>query len=554
MGFKKEIFCGATQASRRATYKGSGYDPDDLKNRPHIGIANTYSDSSPGHVHLRPLVDAVKNGVWQAGGVPFEFGVPSTCTNISIGLPAMSYDLVMRDIVAASIELVASIQQYDGLVLTASCDNIVPGVLLAAARLNIPAIILTGGPMLSGRWKSKQLLLGDVNEMVYGVVAKEGFDEDNLKSIELAACPTPGACPLMGTANTMQILTEVLGMTLPGSSTIPGVFTDKTISARHTGRRIVEMVIENLRPSDIMTRKAIDNAITLDMAIGGSTNAVLHLIALGNELGIPVHLKEFNQFSDRTPCIINIKPTGTHAVDELYYMGGVPAICKQVEDLMNLDAKIVSGETWGEILKRTPAVTNDVIRSRSNPVSLYGGLTVLHGNLAEYGAIVRSSTIQESMRYFKGPARVFNSDEEAYAEIISDKLKSGDVIVIRYEGSVGAPGMNEVMLTTDALVNLHLDNCIALVTDGRFSGFNHGPIIGHVSPEAAIGGPLALVEDGDIIEIDINKRTLTLNVDDVTLAERRKIFIQPPPNPSKEFMRIYAKNCRRADEGAAMQL
>jgi dihydroxy-acid dehydratase len=552
MAYTNKYFSGDSAALRRATYKGSGFDPDDM-NRPHIGIANTFSESSPGHAHLRPLVDAIKNAVWQAGGIPFEFGVPSTCGSVAIGTRCLSYDLAMRDIVAASVELVASIQLFDGLVLAASCDNIVPGMLLAAARLNRPAIVFTGGPMLSGQHHGKQLLLGDVDELVYGAVARGEYDKNELREQEHNACPTFGACPLMGTANTMQILSEALGLMLPGSSTIPAVFTDRMVSARRTGKRIVEMVNEKLIPSEILTRKAIENAMIVDMAIGGSTNAVMHLLALANELDIPLELDDFNAFSDKTPCIVNIKPSGVHAVDALHSMGGLPSICKQLQHLLHLDAKLATGETWGTVLDRTPKVVNDVIRPVDNPVCAYGGLTVLKGNLAEKGAIIRSSTVRPEMRTFRGPARVFNSDEDAFAALVSGGIDHGSVIVVRYEGPVGAPGMLEIMLTSNALVGLGLDDKIALVTDGRFSGFNHGPIVGHVSPEAAAGGAIALVEDGDIIEINIPERRLSLLVDEKTLDGRNEKLTLPDPRVKKGFMQTYAKNCLSPERGAAMQ-
>jgi len=465
-------------------------------------------------VHLKPLVDAIKAAVWQAGGIPFEFGVPSCCGNIALGNDdCLRYDTVMRDVVAASVELVSHIQRFDGLVLTASCDNIIPGMLMAAARLNIPSVIFTGGPMLSGTIDGKQLLLGDINELVFGEITKGGADESLLKRKEQKACPTPGACPLMGTANTMQILSEALGMTLPGASTIPAVYTDKTVSARHTGRRIVQMVMEGLKPSDIITKEALENGIRIDMAIGGSTNAVLHLLAIANELDIPLKLEDFDRFSNTTPCIVNIRPSGTHAVDELYALGGVPAICKQIEGLLHLNCKYVSGQTLSEVLQAVPDRSNDVIRNPQNPISQQGGLAVLKGNLAQNGAIVRASSVKPSMYHFKGPARVFNSDTEGFEAILAGKIQPGDVMVIRYCGPVGAPGMIEVMLCTDAIVGLHMDESVGLITDGRFSGFNHGPIIGHVSPEAAVGGTIALVEEGDLVEIDIPNRSLQLMVD-----------------------------------------
>jgi len=552
MTFTSKYFSGVESSLRRATYKGSGYDPEDM-NRPHIGVANTYSDNSPGHAHLRPLVEAIKNGIWQAGGIPFEFGVPSTCAGVTIGTPCMSWDLVMRDVVAASIELVSGIHLFDGVVLVSSCDNIVPGTWLAAARMNIPTALFTGGPMLAGEYGGKQLLLGDIDEYLYGDVAKGTFDPEELRQKMHNACPTAGACPLLGTANTMQILSEAIGMTLPGSSTIPGVYTDKMVSARRTGNRIVEMVRENLRPADIITKKALENGIILDLAIGGSTNAVMHLIAIANELEIPLSLDDFDRFSDITPCIANIKPGGAHSVDQLHRMGGVPSLCKQLESKLHLDARLVSGETWGDVLARTPSVANDVIRSLDNPISPYGGLTVLKGNLAEGGAIVRSSTVTPEMWHFSGPARVFEADEDAHAAIIAGKIKPGDVIVLRYLGPVGAPGMLEVMLTCNALSGLGLNDSIGLVTDGRFSGFNHGPVVGHVSPEAAVGGTIALVEEGDTVEVDMKKRTIHLHVAPEVLAERRKHLVLPEPKIKKGFMRTYAKNCLQPEKGAAMQ-
>lgn len=551
MKFENNRFCGDSAAHRRATYKGCGYDPSDL-NRPHIGIANTFNEGTPGHAHLRPLADAIKAGVWQAGGMPVEFGVPSSCANITLGTSCMSFDLAMRDVVAASVELVAQLQLYDGLVLTASCDNIVPGMLLAAARLDIPTVIFTGGPMLAGHIGNKPLLLGDINELVTGDVAKGDTDKKLLIQKEYNACPTFGACPLMGTANTMQIISEALGMAIPGSSTIPAVYTDKFVGARQTGKRIVQMVEEGLLPSKIITKEALENAMRVDLAITGSTNAPMHLIAIANELDIDLTLDEFDAFSRTTPCITNIRPFGKHSVDELHASGGLPAICKQLEPLLHTNCLTVSGKTWGDVLDGFSMLTNDIIHSIDNPISPYGGLAVLKGNLAEYGALIRASTVREEMQHFKGPARVFHRDEDAFDAIVNGSIKPGDVIVIRYVGPVGAPGMLEVMLTADALLAPGMER-VGMITDGRFSGFNHGPIVGHVSPEAAIGGTIALVEEDDMIEMDISARKLLLHVDDVTLDMRRTKLVPPIPRVLKGFMRTYAKQCLRPDQGAAMQ-
>lgn len=556
MAFQNDIFAGPLAAHCRATYKGSGYDPKQLADRPHIGIANAFSEHSPGHMPLRQQIESIKAGIWQAGGIPFEFGIPSTCAEISIGHSCMEQDMAMRDLVAASCELVSNIQHFDGLILTSGCDNIVPGTLLAAARVDKPTICFVSGPMLAGNLDNKQLLLSDVLEASVGELnRKDGVvNQARIEGLEMGACPTVGACPLFGTANTMQVIVEALGMTPEYSSTIPAVYTDKAVSAQRIGRRIVEMVLEDLRPSKIMTKESIENAIRLDLAIGGSMNAILHLLALGNELGLEsIDLDLFDRLSHETPCIVNIKPCGTYSVDQLFRYGGVPAILKQLEGQLHTQCLNVSGHTLADILKTAPTTTNDLIHSMENPVTKDGGLAVLKGSLAPNGCVMRSSSVAPSMHHFCGPAVVFDSDASAYAALMDGGVTPGQVIVVRYAGPKGAPGMVEVESTASAIVNLGLDESVALVTDGRFSGFNHGPIVGHVSPEAAAGGPIALVKDGDLIEIDIEKRTLELLVDENTLAERRRNYVAPPPKCSRGFMRTFAKNCLPPERGGAMQ-
>lgn len=556
MEFTNPIFAGPIATHCRSTYKGSGYDPKDLAHRPHIGIANAFSEHSPGHKPLREQAEAIKAGIWQAGGVPFEFGVPSTCAEVSIGHCCMEQDMAMRDLVAASCELVSNIQHFDGLVLMAGCDNIVPGTLLAAARTNKPTICFVSGPMLVGDLDGQSLTLGDVLEISVGELNKNGgkVDESYLEKLEMGACPTGGACPLFGTANTMQVIVEALGMTPEYSSTIPAVYSDKMVSAHRIGRRIVEMVHEDLRPSQIITKESIENAIRLDLAIGGSMNAILHLLAIGNELGIPeINLDLFDKMSHETPCIVNVRPCGKYSVDKLFYKGGVPAIMKQLEGQLHKECLNVSGHTMGEILEHAPVVCDDLIRSMENPLSKDGGLAVLKGNLAPNGCVMRSSSVAPSMHHFCGPAIVFDSDASAYEALISGKVKKGDVIVVRYAGPIGAPGMVEVESTASAIVNLGLDESVALVTDGRFSGFNHGPIVGHVSPEAAAGGVIGLVENGDLIELDIEERSIHLLVADEVLEERRKNYVAPAPKLTRGFMRTYAKNCLPAELGGAMQ-
>jgi len=552
MEYNNLNYSGDSAAHRRASYKGSGFDPKDM-NKPHIGIANTFSEASPGHSHFRPLVDVIKNAIWEAGGIPFEFGVPATCGNVAIGTRFLRYEMPMRDTVAASIELVSSIQLFDGIVLTAGCDNIVPGALLAAARTEKPAIMLTGGPMSVGDYDGKPIVLSDVNEEVFGNVAKGRFDSQKLNRMEYASCPTFGACPTLGTANTMQILAESMGMTLSGASVIPSWGTDKFISARHTGNRIVDMVKEGLTPSKIITRKSLENAIIMDMAIGGSTNAVLHILAIAKELELDITLDDFDRLSKIVPNITNLRPSGLYTVDKLAAAGGVPGIMKQLEVFLNKDELTADGKTIGEILENTPNIKNEIIKSIEDPLCNDGGIAVLKGNLSENGAIIRTSAVKPEMRRFVGRAKVYDSDEEAFEALVAGIIVPGDVIVIRYTGPKGAPGMVEVMLTADALVDFGLDTSVGLITDGRFSGFNYGPIVGHVSPEAAEGGLIAYVQEGDTIEVDIPKRKIILHVDNKIIEERKKVTILKKPVLQKGFVKLYAENVLPAHEGAAMQ-
>lgn len=407
--------------------------------------------------------------------------------------------------------------------------------------------------MGAGATKRGPAVLSDANEATFGTVARNAYDEACVRELERGACPTFGACPVMGTANTMQVLSEALGMTLPGASTIPAVSTEKFVSARRTGRRIVEMVLEDLRPSKILTEAALRNAIRVDMAVGGSTNAVLHILSLARELDLPVTLDDFDRLSRVTPGIVNVRPSGTYTVDMLWEAGGVPAIMKQLQPILEDGAVTAAGKSWREILEDVKAEPGDMIRSLKEPFCADGGLAVLYGNLSEKGAIVRTSSVRPEMRRFTGPARVFDSDEDAFRAVIGGEIRPGDVIVIRYAGPVGAPGFVEVMLTADALVDLGLDASVGLVTDGRFSGFNYGPIVGHVSPEAALGGVIAYVEEGDLIEVDIPNRALRLKVPDEVLARRMERKIDFKSDVTKGFVRSYAKNCLPADQGAAMQ-
>ncbi|MFA5634714.1 MAG: dihydroxy-acid dehydratase [Anaerovoracaceae bacterium] len=543
-------FIGADALMRRAMLKGCGFGDEDIRNKPHIGIVNTYNEGAPGHTHLEKYVEVIKQGVWAAGGIPFEFGAPSTCGDMIVGEEELKFELAGRDAVAMGIEYVSTVHQFDGLILLASCDNIIPGVCLGAVRMNLPAIIFTGGPMLPIEHKGVDLLPCDVAPMTIG----KDPDSPEVMAVENAACMCPGACASMGTANSMQIMMEVLGITPPHTATIPAVYADKLRAARRAGKRIVEMVSENLRLGDILTREAFLNAVTTDIAMGGSTNVILHLIMLAREMGVELTIDDFERIGKKVPCICGVKPSGNYSIVDFHHAGGVPAMMKELAPLLNLDAKCVSGETMREVTDKAKNLNPDLIRSLDNPINKDGGLTILRGNLAPGSAIIRSSSVPENMKKFSGPARIFHRDQDGVAAVMEGKIKPGDVIVIRYEGPKGAPGMKEIMLTTDALVARGLDSSVGLVTDGRFSGFNHGPIVGHVTPEANEGGPLALVEEGDIISVDIREATLTLQISEAEMEERRSRWVKPEPKIKKGMMHIYAQLCRSAEEGAGITI
>lgn len=549
---EQNYFVGPQAAHRRQIYKGAGYDNEDLR-RPHIGVVNAWTEASPAHMHLRQLADAVKAGVWQAGGVPFEFGVFATCGNIAVGTENLKYELAIRDVLAGSVEIMAQVHLFQGLVLLASCDNIIPGVLMGAARLNLPSIMITGGPMMPGRRQGKNVLPPDVNEAVLGVFAQGKMSEQELLEMEDCACPGAGACPVMGTANTMQILAEALGMSLSGSGTIPAVSADRVRMARATGRQAVELVKRGVRPADILTRSALQNAIVVDAAIGGSTNAPLHIMSIGRELGIEVELDLFDEISSRTPLLSSVSPNGPHTVVDFYEAGGVPALFKELGGLVDTSVLTTNGVSLGEVIEGASGSQGPAIASRAKPVQPEGGLAVLKGNIAPRGAIVRTSAIRKEMLVHRGPARTFHGDEEAWQAIVAGKIKPGDVIVLRYEGPKGAPGMKEVMLSTDALYSVGLEGSVALITDGRFSGFNRGPIVGHVCPEAMDGGLIAYVQDGDMIEINVPERKLHLELSDEEIQRRAKLWKPPEPKTKTGFLALYAQLVLPADQGAAMQ-
>jgi dihydroxy-acid dehydratase len=545
-------FIGPQAAHRRQIYRGAGYGDGDW-DRPHIGIANAWTEVSPAHVHLRRIADQVKAGIWQAGGVPFEFGVFATCGNVAIGTENLKYELAIRDILAASVETMAQVQLFDGLVLIASCDSIIPGLLMGALRVDLPTIMVTGGPMFAGKWKGGRVMSPDVNEAVFGALTLGKIGLADLAEMEACACPTTGACPVMGTANTMQILTEALGLQLSGAATIPSILSERWRMARRSGQRIVDLVFKGVRASQIVDQRALRNAMTVNAAIGGSTNAPLHIMSLGREVGIPIPLDDFDQVSRKTPLLASVVPNGPHTVIDFHQSGGVPALLRELGDLIEDSALTVDGQTVKENLKGVQGSQGPAIASRASPVQPEGGLAVLRGNIAPRGAIVRTSAIEKEMLTHCGPARTFSGDQEAWEAIVGGKIQPGDVIVIRYEGPKGAPGMKEAMLSTDAIYRMGLEGSVALITDGRFSGFNRGPIVGHVCPEAMERGVIAAIQDGDRIEIDVPARQLNLDVPAAEIQRRLQAWRPPPPRTTKGFLALYAQLALPADQGAAMQ-
>ena len=542
-----EFWNGPQAAHRRVMMKAAGFSDRDIRTKPLIGVPNSFQEGSPGSAHLRAIAAAVKEGIWAAGGVPVEFGIPATCGNIPNGVEEMKYEQVMRDIVCMSVEAVSRVQQFDSVCMVASCDNIIAGAYLAAARLDIPAMVVTGGCMSAGRHCGKQVVEADID------VARFSGDEKLLAEMEEEVCPSFGACPSMGTANTMQLLGEVLNLVLPGTSCIPAADNMKLRRAREAGEYMVAMTKNDLRPSQLITRETLLNAIMFDMAVAGSTNAVLHILAIAYELGLSVTMEDFEHYAKEIPCITGVIPSGPYTVNDLYYAGGAPAVMKALESKLFTDVPTMTGGSWKELLAGTAVETGGVIRSLEAPLFNEPGLKVLRGNLSPNGAIVRPTGVPPEMKVFRGKARVFDNDSKSFAAVEAGRIKPGDVIVIRYEGCKGSPGMKEMMLTTDALVGRGLHKSVGLITDARFSGFNYGAIVGHVSPEAYDGGLIALVEDGDEIAVDTLKGTIELLVDDKVIEERRGKWRRPPLKEQKGCLNLFARNCRPPEEGGAMQ-
>ena len=545
-----EIKDGLQRAGHRALLHSLGVTREELS-KPFIAIANSFSEIVPGHAHLRRLAEAVKAGIRAAGGVPFEFNTIAICDGLAQGHVGMCYSLPSRDLIADSIELVVEAHRFDAVVMLCSCDKVVPGMLMAAARLDLPAIVVTGGPMMPGEWRGRKLTLVDVREAI-GQVKAGKLTELELEEMELAACPGVGSCAMMATANTMAAVTEALGMSLPGCAMAHANEAVKLRLAEESGRQVVTLLRRRIRPSDIMTPDAFENAIAVDVALGGSTNTVLHLPAIASELGIQIPLEKFEEISRRVPYICALKPAGPYTTLDLQRAGGIPAVMKRLESLLNLSVLTVTGKTLADNIAEARVLDEEVIRPLSRPIAKEGAIAILHGNLAPDGAVVRQVAVSPRMLKHRGPARVFDGLESAIRALLQRRIKRGDVVVIRYEGPKGGPGMREQHMITSLLMGMGLGDSVALVTDGRFSGSTRGPCIGHVSPEASEGGPIAVVRDGDEIEIDIPGRRLELLVPEEELKRRLRSW-SPPIKKLKGYLARYAKSVQSADVGAVLR-
>jgi len=535
----------------RSLFKSMGYTDEELA-KPLIGIANAHSEVVPGHIHLDDIAEAVKKGILAAGGTPIEFPSIGVCDGISMGHIGMKYSLPSRELIADSVESMVLAHAFDAVVLIPNCDKIVPGMLMAAARLNIPAIVISGGPMLAGRVAGRAVSLSQTFEAV-GAHAAGKIDDETLQEYEDQSCPTCGSCAGMFTANSMNCITEALGMGLPGNGTTPAVFAERLRLAKLAGKEIMRLYNEGIKPRDIMTKNAFLNALTLDMALGCSTNSMLHLPAIAYEAGVDLPLTLANEISAKTPNLCRLAPAGPHHIEDLYNAGGVPAVLKELSTLgiIHLDEKTVSGKL-GDMVSKAANRNPEVIRPANNPFSSVGGIMVLTGNLAEKGSVVKRSAVADEMMKISGNARVFNSEEECAEAIYGNKINAGDVIVIRYEGPKGGPGMREMLNPTAALMGMGLGTQVSLITDGRFSGASRGACIGHVSPEAAIGGLIGLVEEGDKIDIDIHAGKLHLDVPEEIIAERRKNWKAPEQKDLKGYLARYQKLVTGADKGAVL--
>ena len=545
---------GMQQAPHRSLFNALGMTKEEME-KPLVGIVSSYNEIVPGHMNLDKIVEAVKLGVAMAGGTPVVFPAIAVCDGIAMGHIGMKYSLVTRDLIADSTECMAIAHQFDALVMVPNCDKNVPGLLMAAARINVPTVFVSGGPMLAGHVKGHKTSLSSMFEAV-GSYAAGTMSLEDVEEFEAKACPTCGSCSGMYTANSMNCLTEVLGMGLKGNGTIPAVYSERIKLAKHAGMQVMEMYRKNIRPRDIMTKEAFINALTMDMALGCSTNSMLHLPAIAHEAGVELNVDIANEISARTPNLCHLAPAGPTYIEDLNEAGGIYAVMNEIskKGLLNLDCMTVTGKTVGENIKNCVNLNPEVIRPIDNPYSQTGGIAILRGNLAPDSAVVKRSAVAPEMLKHEGPARVFNCEEDAIAAIKGGKIVAGDVVVIRYEGPKGGPGMREMLNPTSAIAGMGLGSTVALITDGRFSGASRGASIGHVSPEAQVGGPIALVEEGDIISIDIDNHKLELKVSDEELAARRAKWQAPTPQVTTGYLARYASLVTSADKGAVLQV
>ncbi|MBA7509153.1 Dihydroxy-acid dehydratase [subsurface metagenome] len=544
---------GVARLPHRSIFKSLGYTDEEIR-RPIIGVVNSVNELIPGHMHLDSIAGAVKAGIRIAGGTPQEFSTIGMCDGVAMNHIGMKYSLATREIIADSIEAVSMAHPFDGLVLIPSCDKIVPGMIMAALRLNIPSIVISGGPMLAGKFKGEDIDYSTCYEAI-GKYKKGKYTDEDLREIEEEACPTCGSCSGMFTANSMNCLSEAIGIALPGNGTIPAVYSKRLRLAKTAGMKIMELVNKNIKPKDIVTIDAVKNALTVDMALGCSTNTILHLPAIANEAGVDFNLEMVNEISNRTPNLCRLSPAGKHHLEDLYSAGGVEAVMDELlkNGLINGELGTVSGEKVKENISGSKILNKEVIRKVSNPYIKDGGIAILWGNLAPEGCVVKRVAVDPSMYYHKGKARIFNSEEESLEAIMNGKINSGDVIIIRYEGPKGGPGMREMLAPTSAIAGIGLDREVVLITDGRFSGATRGASIGHVSPEAQAGGPICIVEEGDFIEINIPENKIKLLLSDEEIERRMKSW-QPPTIKIKEgFLARYSRLVTSAAKGAILE-
>lgn len=544
-----KVKLGVEKAPHRSLMKALGLTNEEIE-RPLIGVVNSFNEIVPGHKHLREIAEAVKKGVIMEGGTPLEFPSISVCDGIAMNHEGMKYSLVSREIIADSIEVMTMAHGLDGLVMIPSCDKSVPGMMMAAARLDIPTIVVSGGPMLAGKVNGNKVDLSTVFEAV-GAVSAGKMSEDELCDLENKACPGCGSCSGMFTANSMNCMTEALGLALPGNGTTPAVYADRIRLAKYSGMAVMNLVSENITPSQILTEEAFNNALAVDMALGCSSNTVLHLLAIAHEAGVKMNLDIINDISEKTPNLCRLRPAGEYHIEDLHEAGGIMAVMNELskKGLLNLDIRNVTGKYFGEVVSQYKVLNNSIIASVDAPYSETGGIAILKGNLAPEGAVVKRSAVAEEMLKHKGPARVFDGEDAAVDAILGGKINKGEVLVIRYEGPKGGPGMREMLTPTSALAGMGLDKDVALLTDGRFSGATRGASIGHVSPEASEGGPIAFVEDGDEIQIDMINGVLDFKIDEKTLKIRKAKW-QPKVSAAKGYLAKYEKIVTSASTGA----